>query len=300
MRGLFVATVVIGLAGCSSKPAGEALVGAPASMIAPRASATDEIVATVDGKPVWGSCVAIQAKRGATRQAALQQCVDFEVLAQTADHRGYASSPEVREATHTAMVSELVASAYEDGFTQPAQFGPVWQQALAQGQWKISHENYRASSYVRVPVAEQATPTEVDAAKITADRIAIALAHETGLMGPSLLELAEKAAPGIKIDHQDVTAYRAGALDTNYAAALFSLKEIGRASATVRTKWGWDVVVWTDDVPEAHPSQAEIDAKFLPDVKLGYFDHWVDSIAKRLGVHAELVQKNIAKLEDLP
>ncbi|CAN5207449.1 hypothetical protein BH11MYX1_BH11MYX1_32770 [soil metagenome] len=295
-----VLTVVIGLAGCGRKPAGEAAVGPPASMIAPRASSTDEIVATVNGKPVWGSCVAIQGARGATKQAALQQCLDFEILAQAADQRGYASSPEVREATHTAMVSELVASAYEEGFTRPAQFGSVWQQALAQGQWKISHENYRASSYVRVPVAEQATQAEVEAAKATADQIATALAHETGLLGPSLLELAQAAAPGVKIDHQDVTAFRAGALDKTYAAALFSLREIGRASAAVRTKWGWDVVVWTDDVPETHPSDAEIEAKLLPDVKLAYFDHWVDSIAKSLGVHAVLVQKNIAKLEDLP
>lgn len=294
------ALIVIAVAGCGAKPSREAPVGPPASAIAPRASATDEIVAAVNGKPVWGSCVAVQATRGATRQAALEQCVDFEVLAQAADQRGYASALEVRDATHTAMVSELVATAYEDGFTRPEQFGLVWQQALARGLWKISHENYRASSYVRVPVAEQATPAEVAAAKAQADQIAAALAHETGLMGPSLLELAQAAAPGIKLDHQDVTAFRAGGLDSQYAAALFGLKDIGRASAAVRTKWGWDVVVWTDDVPETHPSQAEIDAQLLPEVKLAYFDHWVDTIAKGLGVHAELVPANVAKLEDLP
>ncbi len=298
--GSWRALIVIAIAGCGTEPTREPFVGPPASVVAPRASASDEIVATVNGKPVWGSCVAIQAQRGATKQVALAQCIDFEVLAQTADQRGYAVTPEVREATHTAMVSELVATVYEDGFTTPAQFGPIWQKALAQGAWKVSHENYRASSYVRIAVAETATPAEVAEAKAKADRIAAALALETGLMGPSLLELAQQAMPEVKIDHQDVTAFRAGALDKNYAAALFGLHEIGRASAAVRTKWGWDVLVWTDDVPEAHPSDAEIAAKLLPDVKLGYFDHWVDTIGRSLGVHVELDQKNIAKLEDLP
>jgi len=294
------ALFVLAFAGCGTEPAREPLVGPPASVVAPRASATDAIVASVNGKPVWGSCVAIQAQRGATRPTALSQCIDFEVLAQAADQRGYAVTPEVREATHTAMVNELVTSVYEDGYTTAAQFGPLWQRALAQGAWKVSHENYRASSYVRISIAETTTQAEVDAAKRSADQIAAALATETGLMGPSLLELAQKAAPGIKIDHQDVTAFRAGALDKNYAAALFGLHEIGRASTAVRTKWGWDVIVWTDDVPEAHPSDAEITVKLLPDVKLGYFDHWVDTIGRSLGVLVEVDQKNVAKLEDLP
>ncbi len=292
------AVLVLLLAACGATPAGDAPVGPPASAIAPRASTTDEIVATVNGKPVWGSCVVIQGKR-ATKQEALEQCIEFELLAQVADQRGYAATPEVREATHTAMVSELVASAYEDGFTKPEQFGRAWAQAMTKGRWKIAHENYRASAYVRIPVPEQSPPAVDAAAKAAAEKIAAALAHETGLLGPSLTALAEQAAPGVKIDHQDVPAYRAGALDQSYAETLFGLKEIGRASGAVRTKWGWDVIVWTDDVPATNPSEAEIAAKLLPDVKLAYFDHWVDAVARNLGIHVELDQKNVAKLEDL-
>jgi predicted small lipoprotein YifL len=60
------ALLVIAIAACGSKPASEPLVGPPASVIAPRGSASDELVASVNGKPVWGSCVAIQAQRGPT------------------------------------------------------------------------------------------------------------------------------------------------------------------------------------------------------------------------------------------
>lgn len=267
-------------------------------MVATRASADDVIVATVNGRPVWGSCVAIQAKRGATKQDALQQCVDFELLAQTADQRGYGLDAEVARATHGAMVSELVTT-YEDGYQDPAQFGAFWQKAYKQGIWHLRHENYRASSYVRVEVPATATPAEVAAKKLVADRIAAALAHETGLLGPSLLALAQAAVPGEPLKHEDVTAYRAGGLEGNYAKALFALPEIGRASPVVRTKWGWDVIVWTDDVPAADPSEAEVIAKLLPDVKIAYFARWVDAIGKSLGVHVTLDEANIAKLEAL-
>ncbi|MEO8552469.1 MAG: peptidylprolyl isomerase [Kofleriaceae bacterium] len=292
------ALVWIVIAGCSSSQPVEPLVGPPAPMAAPRASADDVVVATVNGQPVWGSCVAIQAKRGATRQAALAQCVDFELLAQRAI--AYAGTSEVRTATHTAMVNELVTTAYEQGFTQPAQFGPFWDRAYKQGIFHIRHENYRASSYVRITVPDHA-PAEVEAAaKRQAEQIAAALAHETGIMNQNLVALAQAAAPDAKLDHEDVPAYRAGALDPGYAKALFGLKELGRATSAVRTKWGWDVIAWTDDVPETSPSEAEVTAALLPDAKRAYFGHWVDDLAKQLGVHVALDRDNIAKLEDLP
>jgi len=292
------ALVVIALGGCGSSQPVEAPAGPPAPMAAPRASADDVVVATVNGQPVWGSCVATQARRGATRQAALAQCVDFELLAQKAI--AYAGTSEVRTATHTAMVNELVASAYEDGYTQPAQFGPFWAQAYKQGVFHVRHENYRASSYVRITVPDHA-PADVDAvAKRQAETIAAALAHEPGIMGANLVALAQAAAPDAKLDHQDVPAYRAGALDPAYATALFGLEDIGRASGAVRTKWGWDVLVWTEDVPATDPTEDEVTAALLPDVKRAYFSRWVDGLANQLGVHVALDRDNIAKLEDLP
>jgi hypothetical protein len=293
MRGL----VVIALIGCGSPRSVETPQGPPAPLVAPPASADDVVVASVNGKPVWGSCMTAQATRGATKRAALDQCIDFELLAQRA--AANAGDAEVRRATHTAMVSALVAHDYEDGYTQPAQFGAFWAAAYKKGVFRFRHENYRASAYVRVPVAAGA-PADVDAAaKAKADQIAATLAAQTGLLGSSLTELAQAAVPGTKLDHQDVPAYRAGALDKSYAKALFELKDIGRASGAVRTKWGWDVVVWTDDVPAADPPEADITAALLPDVKIAYFGHWVDDIAKSLGVHVTLVNANIAKLEDL-
>ena len=90
-----------------------------------------------------------------------------------------------------------------------------------------------------------------------------------------------------------------GALDEGYANALFALQTIGQASTAVRTKWGWDVIVWTDDVPAADPPESEVIAKLLPDVKTAYFAHWVETIGKSLGVTVTYDAQNVARLEDL-
>jgi hypothetical protein len=296
MRAVVVIALIV--CGCGSPHPIETTQGPPAPLVAPPAGADDVVVATVNGKPVWGSCVTVQAARGATKQAALAQCVDFELLAQRA--AANATDGEVRLATRTAMVSALVAHAYEAGYTQPAQFGAFWTAAYKKGEFRYRHENYRASSYVRIPVAAGAPPEVDAAAKAKAEQIAKAVAPETGLLGDSLLALAQAAAPGAKLDHQDVSAYRAGALDDGYAKALFALKDIGRATGAVRTKWGWDVIVWTDDVPAADPPEADVIAGLLPDVKVAYFGHWVEGIAKSLGVQVTYDKDNVAKLEDLP
>lgn len=290
MRGALVLLI-----GCGGSAAVELPAGPPAGMEATRANAADVIVAHVNGKPVWGSCVTAQAARGADKRTALDQCVTFELLAQRA--LPYALDPEVARATRTAMVNELVATAYEAVYRTPAQFGSVWRQVYQKGAFRLKHENYRASSYVRVNVPEG---TDDPAAEATARKIAAALAGETGLLGSSLMELAQKAAPGAKLAHEDVTAYRRGALDPGYANALFGATEIGRAVGPVRTKWGWDVIVWTDDVPAADPSDAEVDAALIDDAQVAYFRRWTDDIGKALKVTVKYDDDNVKKLEALP
>jgi hypothetical protein len=55
----------------------------------PAAAADDVVVALAAGRPVYGSCVAAQAERGhLSRDAALRECIDFELMAQEAERRG--------------------------------------------------------------------------------------------------------------------------------------------------------------------------------------------------------------------
>lgn len=295
--------VAIAVVSCGGPTAPPAPVGAPASLIATGASAVDSVVAQVNGRPVWASCVGAQAERAhVSRDAALAQCIDFELLAQTAEQRGFATNREVVAKTKTAMVNRVIASTYEDGYTRPEQFGSAWDNILAKTKmtlrWK--HGEYRASSYVRVELDAKATKEQDDRARAVAEKVAAALVGERGLLGPQLVAIAQPIAGDVKLFHQDVPPFRPGGLDRAYADALFAIPEIGRASPAVRTQEGWDVIVWTGVEPETSPSPDELIAKLLPDVKQLYFNMWVNSVAQRLGLHVELVQANIAKLEALP
>ncbi|HEY3804598.1 MAG TPA: hypothetical protein VGL61_18410 [Kofleriaceae bacterium] len=294
MRGV-VLVLVLGLGGCGAPSAPPAPIGPPASF-EPTPAPDDVVVATVNGTPIYGACLQGQAARGADKQTALQQCIDFELLAQAGS--AFATNPDVALATRTAMVSRLVGSAYEDGFTQPAQFGGNWNMFVGRNLFHVRHEAYRGSSYVRVEVPATATPAQDAAAHQLADRIAAALAPERGLLGPQLLALAQGVAGATPLKHEDVPPYRKGAsIDPAYAEALFAIPEVGRTSSAVRTKWGWDVVAWTEDVPATSPSDDEVARALMPDVKREFFPIWVERIRKQLGIRTQLVTANLPKLE---
>src|SRR5262245_24622681 len=98
--------LVLVACGSSKAPAPPTPTGPPAAWL-PTPAADDVQVATVNGKPVWGSCVTAQGAHAASKQDALKQCIDFELMAQAADARGLATDPDVALATRTALVSQL-------------------------------------------------------------------------------------------------------------------------------------------------------------------------------------------------
>jgi hypothetical protein len=261
----------------------------------------DVQVATVNGRAVWGSCVRAQAARGATRDAALAECIDFELLAQAAQARDLALDPDVVLATRTALVSELVGHEYEDKYQRPEDFGPFWTRSIERNKGRFDHPEARGSVYVRIDVAKDAT-AEIDAdAKRAIDRIYAALANERGLMKPHVEEIARRVAgddPRLKIAAVPPDIQR-GRLHELYVGALFAIAEIGRVSPPVRTPWGWDIVLWDSVVPAVRATPAELVAKALPEIKRSYFPQWVNQVAKRLGVKIQLVEENLHLLENL-
>jgi hypothetical protein len=270
------------------------------------------VVAQVDGRPILASCVTAQATHDRiTAQAALAQCIDFELLALAAERAGKATDHEVVLATRAALASRTAELGYEDTYTKPSDLGSAWKQATdihssRSPIWQLEHAECRASTYVRVPVPEHASPEVEATAHALADRIADAVKDARGMFGADFRALCEQVTPietcspsGTKPCSQDIPPYREASLDPAYAAALFGLPEVGRASTAVRTAWGWDVIALTDLVPAAIPTQAELDAKLLPIVQRGYFSTWVDSLTKAMGLHVEIAPDANARLEAL-
>lgn len=269
--------VLLFACGGSTQPSPPPLpAGPPAPMIAPGQGSDDVIVATVNGRPVWGSCVAAQHS--------LDDCIGFELMAQEAEKRGLARDPDVALGTRTAMVSRLVATEYEAKYTHPADFGDVWQRLVERQRYRWDHPAVRASAYVRVP--DQAT----------AEAIAGAAAKQTGWMSPMLFDLATQIA-GKDVEHADVPYKLARQLEDHYGAALYAIPAIGQTSPATHTKWGWDVILWSDVLPEIHLSDAEIVEQVLPEVQRSFFSLWVHQIELALGVH---VEEHPEALQELP
>jgi len=283
---------------------------ASTTIVAPPASPDDVQVATVNGRPVWGSCVARQASSGKAREVAVRECIDFELLSQLAEERALASDPEVREALHTALVDRVVALGYEQKFTEPADFGTAMVSAVAARDRQRSRPAMRSSTYLRVTI-DPPTPAQMmdpsdpreAAARAIAERLAAKLAPETGLLSASLLDAAEPfraeaAAARLKIDHSDTPFYAAVGLDKAYADALFAIAEVGRTSGPVRTPWGWDVILYTGAIAPFEQTRDELARELLPAVKREYFPVWVKQLAQAMGATITYDETNLARLAE--
>jgi len=303
MRARVLLLPVLVLGACRAEaPAARTGAGAWASPGAsPPAGPGDAIVATVDGRPVWGSCVAAQLARGGrSRRAALDECIDFELLAQAAEARGLgrAPDPELERARRAAMVGRLVETGFEDRYRTPADLGATLDRAVDALADQLDQPEFRASAFARVEVPAGAPPEAEAAARALAERIAGELAGETGLFPAHLRAAADRLAAGAgqRVTHGDFRAAAREALVPPYAAALFSIPEVGRIAAPARTKWGWDVILLTGLIPAQLHTREEAAARVFPELRRREFYRWVNQIASASGVRVEVDPERVARL----
>lgn len=277
-----VAWLLIAACGSSSAPP-----VATTAVVSPAESADDLVVAKVNGRPVWASCV---AKNG------LQTCISFELLAQAAEQQHVERDPIVAEQIRTELVSRVVALEYEAGVTKFEDFHGAFDRLLAQNEVQRHRPDVRASTYARVNVAKGA---DDKAAHAAAQQLADALANERGLLHPNVVDAAHaiEAKTGQKFEVAKVELKATGQLVKSYADALFAIPEIGRASTAVRTDWGWDVIVLTDELPPREQTRDEQIAEMWPQLKRQYFPLWVDRVKDSLGITVSLDGKPLEAAE---
>jgi hypothetical protein len=306
MRALTFLVGALGLAASACGGTGSAPAPAPAPVVraTPPLTADDTVVATVDGRPVWGSCVATQARAMTgtdeqRRRAARDQCIAFELLARSAETRGLATAPEVVEAARTAEVNRLVETDFEHRYRTPADLAPQIDLVLKANPWLPHVLELRGSSFARFVVPKGAPPALEDRAHALADRLAAELAGQTGLFGVHLFEAARRIADasGVKLDASDFRPAPRDDLVDAYAAALYAIPEVGRASPAFRSPWGWDVVVWTGGNAARERPRDEVVADLFPEVRRRQFLLWANQIGKQLGVHIAVDDAAVARLD---
>lgn len=288
------ALLIVAACGQSAPPSPH---GPQIALTAPQSAPDDVQIATVNGRPVWGSCVAAQAARGATRDQARDQCIAFELLAQAAEARGEYASSEVHEALTAALVNRLVERDFEAHYAAPADLQLQIDEMLKGNEWRLHVPEIRASSYARFNVPASGGFAAESKAKVLAQELYDALANETGLYPNHLNDAAKRFNdPLVRLETADVPPKIPSQLVKPYADALFAIPEVGRVAPPVRTKWGWDVVLLTAKIPARDRSREEFAADVFPELRRQQFATWATGIAKSLGLtvekHEELLESD--------
>jgi hypothetical protein len=291
MRRVFLIAALAACGHGSSTPPEPVRHEPPTTSEAQPAGADDLVVARVDGRPVYGSCVAAQARAlGLDVRAALDQCVRFELLAGAAEAGGYRNDPEVAETWRREMVRALIEK--DLGAIQsidelpPELVRPMLERAAAQ----IHRPEIRIAHYTRATVPKktpEGAPEDL-AAKAVADRIYAELSTRDGILPDELHETGTRlgAGTGVTIANSRET-YAAAAFDVPtikkanpaFRDALFAIPSLGHVSPPTRTAWGWDIVLWWDVWPPTDQS-----AQFFTTVRERYFAIWAKKIASAAGV----------------
>ena len=270
------------LAACGGKPerAPQPARALGGDLVDPGAGSSDTIVATVEGRPVWASCVAGHVKaRGVSVDQALSDCVDLELLAIEAVRRGVGADDEVQDELRAALVDALVATEFEAKVKTAADLpAKLVETNVERNIDELDKPEARVLVYARAPVAKGAPPggPEDQAAKALSEEIAAALPPAT--FPAEFGEIARRVAAGRKVE---VATPSARYLSADFGRPAYAIPEIGRVSPPTRTQWGWDLILLVDIQPAQHRTRAQLVEEMFPGLRRGYFDQvWTGQLAR--------------------
>lgn len=270
-------------------------------LVAPAAGPDDVVVAEVNGRPVWGSCVAAQAAgRGVDRRAALADCIDLELGAQEAERRGLHRDPDVLERVEQALVARFVDREFTARHRTPADLPASFvEPIMRRNEWRLQRDEYRGSFFARVD-APEATAPRGSPADVAAERV-IRAAYRA-LEGrrdlfPVDLEQALRAVagPDVKVSFASWEPTTGDNVQPWYRDALFALTTIGEVSPPVRNPYGWDLILWTRTLPALEQTREDVLGQLFPAMRQHYFLDW----AAQLERHHRLDLADVAVVERL-
>jgi hypothetical protein len=274
----------------------------PPTIEAQPVGADDPVVARVDGRPVYGSCVQAQAAAlELAPRAALDQCIAFELLAGAADARGLRGDPDVIEAWRRELVRAVVRADLEP--LDELSDLPPKVQALAEersgGLTRLPPT--RGAHYVRVVVPKQAAPDgpEDRAARAVAEAVYAELKDAPAVLPDELRATAQRHAGGLKVDHNtqpyfthEDPSFPGRIAVEPFREALFAIPSPGRISPPTRTPWGWDVLLYWD-----WRAERDLTRSLFQSARNTFVSSmWVQQLAASLGLRTEIDQAALATL----
>jgi hypothetical protein len=267
------------IAGCGADappPVAAPVTNIAGDLLDPGAGGADAIVARVDGRPVWASCVTGHVRaRGITVDAALADCIDLELLGAEAVRRGLLADPDHQAALRLALVDRFVAEGFEDVYQTPADLPPAAvDEYVRLRAGDLDRPEVRTMVFFRAAVPKTAAPGSAEdlAAKAFAEEVHAELAGRDDLFYWDLSDAAKRVANGRRFEF---ATPRPGGLAPDFGAAAYAVPGVGQVSPPTRTAWGWDLILIVDLAPAAKLTPDQLVAANAQPIVRWFFDaHW--------------------------
>ena len=265
----------------------------------------DVVVARVNERPIFASCVSTQSQaHQIEKKQALQECIDFELLAQAADDAGTLHHPEVQAAGKRELVRSFVRARYE--IRSPADLPEslvkqLWDQSNVP---RYNHPELRNIVFCRIAITKGQGPEsdEYKAAEKFLNQTYEKLRHRNDLEKNDLFAPCYEQYEAAGVHKMELLTFRLTpkrGFQAAFRATVFDGPETaGMVLPPLYTQFGWDLMLLTEVKPAKETSMAQVDGelrKALFEVPVfepkrdAIFQTWYAPFAKarHIEVHAE-------------
>jgi peptidyl-prolyl cis-trans isomerase C len=242
--------------GCDKPEVVERRFDVPLTAAAPP---EDEVIATVDGRAIRASDVAVQARaRGVTAKVALDELITAEVLAGEAQRRGLDRDRDAREAARAEAVRRYLQTRFEREVTPSAIPDRMLNRAYNANRSMFDHSEYVDVWHILTPVKKGASAADKAAARAVAEELAQRARGVASVEAfKALKDTVQPPGEPLKIE-QVVTARDGWVLTTFSFPAFDQLKKPGDTSSVIETDYGYHVLYLVRRIPPVHESLADV------------------------------------------
>lgn len=248
--------------------------------------ARDEIVATIDDRPIHAADVAAQAKAsGVGAKQALDELIDAEVLAAVAFDRGLFFDSDVVVARKAAEARRLLETDFEVNVTIDKV--PEAEQRKAYEKNKLLYDHPDAVEAWHIVASGPSAKPELHQ-KAKEMILTIEAAAKAADSDQAFAKLADTPSPAVPLKAEQLTFPKRGIVEDSFADAAFKLGSPGDTSPVTETSYGFHLIRLVRKLPERHvPLDAvrpELRTLVFPSWRKSELDRFVRGLAAQASV----------------
>jgi peptidyl-prolyl cis-trans isomerase C len=260
----------------------------------------DTVVATVEGRAIYASQVATQARAAnQSVKEALDAVITAEVLASEAARRGLDADREVIDAGKQAAVYRLLALEFEPSVRAADIPERDVRHAYDRNRSVLDHDEYVHVWHILVQVKDTDSDEKKAKAKTLADEIYARAKQATDVEAFKAIAKAVELPPGFdKILVEELVTPRDGVTVPEFShGAHDQLKKPGDITTPIKTKFGWHVIYLVKRIPPEHTSLAEVEPKLreglLTEFQRRSFPTFIEEAMRRhtIELHADRLKE---------